>query len=105
MHTEQKHALPSDDAPSRVRVVLPAGEVARAGLVVLGLVLATYILWHIHEVVFLLFLGILLATGAGLGPTPLFVACALAVVAALCSLARFRSVMKAGGTMASPRGD
>jgi DHA2 family multidrug resistance protein-like MFS transporter len=41
--------------------------------------------------------GILLAGGAGLGPTPLFVACALAVVAALCSLARFRSVTKAGG--------
>lgn len=40
--------------------------------------------------------GILLAGRAGLGPTPLFVACALAVVAALCSLARFRSVTKAG---------
>jgi DHA2 family multidrug resistance protein-like MFS transporter len=49
--------------------------------------------------------GILLASGAGLGPTPLFVACALAVVAALCSLARFRSVRKAGGTMATLRGD
>jgi DHA2 family multidrug resistance protein-like MFS transporter len=48
--------------------------------------------------------GILLAGGAGLGPTPLFVACALAVVAALCSLARFRSVTKAGGR-ASLRGD
>ena len=41
--------------------------------------------------------GILLAGGAGLGPTPLFVSCALAVVAALCSLARFRSVTRAGG--------
>lgn len=49
--------------------------------------------------------GILLASGAGLGPTPLFVACALAVVAALCSLARFRSVARAGGTMASLRAD
>jgi len=48
--------------------------------------------------------GILLASGAGLGPTPLFVACALAVVAALCSMARFWSVTKAGGTMASLRG-
>src|SRR5688500_12318410 len=48
--------------------------------------------------------GILLAGGAGLGPTPLFVACALAVVAALCSLARFRSVTRAGGTMATLRG-
>jgi DHA2 family multidrug resistance protein-like MFS transporter len=48
--------------------------------------------------------GILLAGGAGLGPTPLFVACALAVVAALCSLARYKSVTKAGGR-ASLRGD
>jgi predicted PurR-regulated permease PerM len=62
MHTEQQHELPRDDTPSGVRVVMPAGEVARAGLVVLGLVLATYVLWHIHEVIFLLFLGILLAT-------------------------------------------
>lgn len=49
--------------------------------------------------------GILLATGAGLGPTPLFVACALAVVAALCSLARYRSVTRAGMTMATLRAD
>ncbi|HEY6817444.1 MAG TPA: MFS transporter [Croceibacterium sp.] len=48
--------------------------------------------------------GILLASGAGLGPTPLFVACALAVIAALCSMARFRSVTRAGGTMATLRG-
>ncbi|MEO6387579.1 MAG: MFS transporter, partial [Croceibacterium sp.] len=47
--------------------------------------------------------GILLATGAGMGPTPLLVSCALAVVAALCSFARFRSVTKAGGTLASMR--
>jgi len=47
--------------------------------------------------------GILLAGGAGLGPVPLFVSCALAVVAALCSLARFRSVTRAGGTMATLR--
>jgi DHA2 family multidrug resistance protein-like MFS transporter len=47
--------------------------------------------------------GILLAGGAGLGPTPLFVSCALAAVAALCSLARFRSVTRAGGTMATLR--
>ncbi|MEO0062536.1 MAG: hypothetical protein RLZZ08_1096, partial [Pseudomonadota bacterium] len=49
--------------------------------------------------------GILLSAGAGLGPVPMFVACALAVVAALCSLARFRSVTKSGGTMASLRAD
>ena len=48
--------------------------------------------------------GILLAGGAGLGPTPLLVSAALAVVAALCSLARFRSVTRAGGTMATLRG-
>ena len=59
----QHHLNHADDAePSCVRVVLPAGEVARAGLVVLALGLATYVLWHIHEVIFLLFLGILLAT-------------------------------------------
>src|SRR5690606_15090591 len=40
--------------------------------------------------------GILLATGMGLGPAPLLVACALALVAALCSLARFRNARKAG---------
>jgi MFS transporter, DHA2 family, multidrug resistance protein len=47
--------------------------------------------------------GILLAGPAGLGPAPLFVACALALVAALCSLARYRSVTRAGGTMATLR--
>jgi DHA2 family multidrug resistance protein-like MFS transporter len=47
--------------------------------------------------------GMLLAAGAGLGPAPLVVSCALCVVAALCSLARFRSVTRAGGTMASLR--
>jgi len=47
--------------------------------------------------------GMLLAGGMGIGPAPLFVACALACVAALCSLARFRSVTRAGGTMASLR--
>jgi DHA2 family multidrug resistance protein-like MFS transporter len=47
--------------------------------------------------------GILLAGGAGLGATPLFVAIALSVVAALCSLARYKSVTKAGGTMATLR--
>jgi predicted PurR-regulated permease PerM len=62
MHAEHRHEPSTDTEPSSVRVVLPAGEVARAGLVVLGLGLATYVLWHIHEVIFLLFLGILLAT-------------------------------------------
>lgn len=36
-------------------------------------------------------LGILLAAGMGIGPAPLLVSCALAAVAALCSLARFRT--------------
>ena len=31
-------------------------------MVIIGLVLGVYVLWHIHEVIFLLFLGILLAT-------------------------------------------
>ncbi|MGE3271100.1 MAG: AI-2E family transporter [Chloroflexota bacterium] len=45
-----------------MRVQLPAGEVARAALVLIGLALGVYVLWHIHEVIFLLFLGVLLAT-------------------------------------------
>ena len=53
---------PNDRTESCVRVVLPAGEVARAALVIIGLALGVYVLWHIHEVIFLLFLGILLAT-------------------------------------------
>jgi hypothetical protein len=53
---------PSAEPGQTVRVVVPAGEVARAGLVVLGLGLGVYVLWHIHEVIFLLFLAILLAT-------------------------------------------
>jgi putative permease len=62
MHTEHHHEQSSDSESSCVRVVLPAGEVARAALVVIALGIATYVLWHIHEVIFLLFLGILLAT-------------------------------------------
>lgn len=55
-------AATNDPAEACVRIVLPAGEVARAGLVIIGLSLGLYVLWHIHEVIFLLFLGILLAT-------------------------------------------
>ncbi len=47
--------------------------------------------------------GILLTAGLGLGPWPMLVACALAVVAALCSLTRFFTVTRAGGTMATLR--
>jgi predicted PurR-regulated permease PerM len=48
----------------RVVVVnrLPASEVARAGLVLLGLVVGAYLLWRVQEVLFLLFLAVLLAT-------------------------------------------
>jgi DHA2 family multidrug resistance protein-like MFS transporter len=49
--------------------------------------------------------GILLASGAGLGPTPLFVSCALAIVAALCSLARYKSVTRGGATLATLKAD
>jgi DHA2 family multidrug resistance protein-like MFS transporter len=44
--------------------------------------------------------GILLATGLGLGPTPMLVACALSVVAALCSFARYTTVRRSGATLA-----
>jgi DHA2 family multidrug resistance protein-like MFS transporter len=44
--------------------------------------------------------GILLSVGLGLGPTPMLVACALSVVAALCSFARYQTVTRAGGTLA-----
>jgi len=47
--------------------------------------------------------GILLTAGLGLGPTPMLVACALSVVAALCSFARYQTVTRAGGTMATLR--
>lgn len=62
MHADRPLETPPDAEPSIVRVVLPASEVARAGLVIIGLALGAYVLWHIHEVIFLLFLGILLAT-------------------------------------------
>jgi len=53
-----------EDEPTRVIVVnkLPAGEVARAFLVIFGLGVCAYLLWSIHEAIFLLFLAILLAT-------------------------------------------
>jgi DHA2 family multidrug resistance protein-like MFS transporter len=44
--------------------------------------------------------GILLSLGLGLGPTPLLVACALSVVAALCSFARYTTVKRSGATLA-----
>jgi predicted PurR-regulated permease PerM len=52
-----------DDRP-RVEVVnhLPPGEVARAALVLLSLLVGAYLLWRVQEVLFLLALAILLAT-------------------------------------------
>jgi DHA2 family multidrug resistance protein-like MFS transporter len=44
--------------------------------------------------------GILLSLGLGLGPTPMLVACALSVVAALCSFARYTTVKRSGATLA-----
>lgn len=45
-----------------VVVKLPASEVARAALVLVGIGLGLWLLWKVHEVVFLLFLAILLST-------------------------------------------
>ena len=51
------------ELPRQVVVVkVPAAEVARVGLVLIGLGLGLYLLWTIHEVVFVLFLAIMLAT-------------------------------------------
>jgi DHA2 family multidrug resistance protein-like MFS transporter len=47
--------------------------------------------------------GILLSAGLGLGPTPMLIACALSVVAALCSFARYTTLTRAGHTMATLR--
>ena len=49
-----------DTPPVTVR--LPAGEVARAGLVLLGLLVGGYLLWRLTEVLVLVFLAVLLAT-------------------------------------------
>jgi len=47
--------------------------------------------------------GLLLTANLGIGPWPMLIACALAVVAAVCSLARFITVRRAGGTMGTLR--
>ena len=52
----------SDTEKRELTVHIPAGDVARAGLVVLSLGFVAWLVWHIHEVIFLMFLGILLAT-------------------------------------------
>src|SRR5215211_3787833 len=52
--------------PEQPRVVVvnryPPLEVARAGLIVIGLLIGMYLLWRVQDVLFLLFLAILLAT-------------------------------------------
>src|SRR5919206_2421925 len=52
--------------PRLARVVVvnksPPAEVARTVLVVLGVVVGAYLLWRVQEVLFLLFLAVLLAT-------------------------------------------
>jgi predicted PurR-regulated permease PerM len=54
------------EEPRTARVVVvnkyPPAEVARAILVVLGVVVGAYLLWRVQEVLFLLFLAVLLAT-------------------------------------------
>jgi predicted PurR-regulated permease PerM len=45
-----------------VTVRLPVGEVARAGLVLLGLTFGAYVLWRLTEVLLLVFVAVLLAT-------------------------------------------
>jgi DHA2 family multidrug resistance protein-like MFS transporter len=48
--------------------------------------------------------GILLSVGLGLGPAPMLVACALSVVAALCSFARYSTAKRSGTIQAGSRG-
>src|SRR5579859_1781854 len=54
------------EAPTPPQIItvnrFPALEVTRAGLVLLGLLLGVYLLWRVQEVIFLVFLAILLAT-------------------------------------------
>src|SRR5438270_2951919 len=55
--------MPDRDEP-RVIVInrYPPAETARAALTLLGIVVGAYLLWRVQEVIFLLFLAILLAT-------------------------------------------
>jgi len=50
------------ESPSVVILKHPAGEVARTLLVVFGFAVGAYVLWRIQEVLFLLFVAVLLAT-------------------------------------------
>lgn len=53
---------PIEPPVQTVVVKLPAAEVARAALVLVGIGLGLFLLWTIHDVLFLLFLAILLST-------------------------------------------
>ena len=67
-HVADGHAangLATHDAEASPPVVvhkLPTGEVVRAGLTLMALVVGLYLLWYVQEAIFLLFLAILLAT-------------------------------------------
>jgi predicted PurR-regulated permease PerM len=64
----QADVAPADrlEEPRTARVVVvnkyPPAEVARSILVVLGVVVGAYLLWRVQEVLFLMFLAVLLAT-------------------------------------------
>jgi predicted PurR-regulated permease PerM len=54
------HVSSTDPASTAER--LPPGEVARAGLILIGLAIGSYLLWRLAEVLLLVFLAVLLAT-------------------------------------------
>jgi predicted PurR-regulated permease PerM len=65
--TAQDAGIPDGTSPAeqlelRVVHVLPSGEVVRVTLVLLGLGLGLYLLWRLQELLFLIFLALLLAT-------------------------------------------
>ncbi|TAK24403.1 MAG: AI-2E family transporter [Chloroflexota bacterium] len=59
---EANHIAEERRVTPPVSLHLPAGEVARAGMVLLALVVGSYLLWRLTEVVLLAFLAVLLAT-------------------------------------------
>jgi predicted PurR-regulated permease PerM len=56
---------PDRHADATVKLKLPAGEVARAGLVLLAIGLGTFVLWQLRDLIFLVVVGILFATAIG----------------------------------------
>ena len=61
-NTAQDNTAATDRPLQTVALKLPAAEIARAALVLIGIGVGLYLLWTIHKVLFLLFLGILVAT-------------------------------------------